>query len=83
MSLDKKPNPNQVSLMWDFFWSTNALSPKKISHIKRENKMGRCMTHPVEEIQQEQTCTVFIHPGEKQVVVPRGTTLLQAAVNAG
>ncbi len=59
------------------------LVPKKISHIKRENKMGRCTTHPVEEVQQEQTCTVSIHPGEKQVVVPRGTTLLQAAEKAG
>ncbi|MCP4119605.1 MAG: DUF4445 domain-containing protein [Desulfobacteraceae bacterium] len=45
--------------------------------------MSGSMNYPENEIPEEETCTVFIQQEEKQVVVPRGTTLLHAAEKAG
>jgi uncharacterized 2Fe-2S/4Fe-4S cluster protein (DUF4445 family) len=45
--------------------------------------MSRSKNYPENEIPEEETCTVFIQQEEKQVLVPRGTTLLHAAEKAG
>jgi uncharacterized 2Fe-2S/4Fe-4S cluster protein (DUF4445 family) len=45
--------------------------------------MSRSKIYPENEIPEEETCTVFIQQGEKQVLVPRGSTLLHAAEKAG